>query len=335
MSSKVKSSHFIRGSLTQLYKMAVKGKDTAYNLDLLPTHKIEGATVISVGNLRLGGSGKTPLAMLLCEILRDKGLKPAYVSRGYRGAMENKGGLVSIGDGPIVSAKDAGDEAFMAAQKLAGVLVRVGANRVKQARFAVTQGANAIVLDDGFQHRRIFRDLDLLLVSPEDLNPKTRLLPFGPLREPPESAARANLIIGLSRHWKDKGNFPDVIVDYRPCKLIEKSGSSVSLKHHLAKPVFLLAAIAQPMRFEQTAKDAGFKITGRSFFSDHHPFTKSDISKVCNLARKSRAQCILTTEKDLPKLAHLNMDMPLEALAITLVITRGKDLLYSAINNIT
>jgi tetraacyldisaccharide 4'-kinase len=310
-----------------LYGLGGALRNAGYDARVLPVRRVRGAAVISVGNLRAGGSGKSPLALHLAGRLVELGHRPALLLRGYRGRMEHRGGAVSDGAGPLVGADLAGDEAVVAARRLDGAIVRVGADRVASARAAVDDGADAIVLDDGFQHRRIGRDLDLLLVAPEDLDPATARLPLGPLREPADSADRADLLVGLERDWQGRDDAPDVLIRYAPIGLVDRWWAFEPLDFRRGARVQLLAGVARPERFTETAKDAGFEVVGTSWFRDHHGFDERDIERVEGQARRAGAELMLTTEKDLARLEQLQTSLPLRALRIDVRVVRGERLL--------
>jgi tetraacyldisaccharide 4'-kinase len=191
----------------------------------------------------------------------------------------------------------------------------------------VREGADAIVLDDGFQHRRIERDLDLLLASPEDLDPSTRLLPAGPLRERADSAGRADLLVGLDRDWRDRPDSPEVLVEHAPIGLVDRTWSVERVDSRPGARVHLLAGIARPERFAETAHHNGFDVCGSSFYPDHHRFDSEDLERVEHLASHARADLILTTEKDLARLDRLETTLPLRALRIGVRFVRGERLL--------
>lgn len=164
--------------------------------------KIPDIKVISVGNLAMGGTGKTPIVGLLARQLKEKGAHVAVVSRGYKGSLSRQGAVAGYGNGPLLSAAEVGDEANMLAKQLNHVPIYVGADRVAQVERAKRQGATVAILDDGFQHRRLHRDLDILLAEPAHLMPGTPLFPYGELRDAPEAAIRADLIGGLDTLWR-------------------------------------------------------------------------------------------------------------------------------------
>jgi tetraacyldisaccharide 4'-kinase len=317
--------------LSALFGAAVKLRRAAHSAGLLPAGGVEGAAVISVGNLRAGGSGKTPFAALLAGRLRDEGLAVSVVLRGFRGAWERAGGLVSTGGDPLVPARLAGDEAWLLARRLPGVRVRVGADRLAAARAEAAAGVRVIVLDDGFQHFALHRDLDLVLACPEDLDPRTRLLPAGPLREPPRAARRADLLAGLARDWEGRPDAPPVLLDPEPVAVVDGAWTAHPLGGLAGARAWLLAGIARPARFADTARRAGFVVAGETFFPDHHRFAPRELDRVAHAARESGAELVLTTEKDLARLDGMPLPPSFRALRIDLRVARGDDILRKSI----
>ncbi|MCP4606771.1 MAG: tetraacyldisaccharide 4'-kinase [Proteobacteria bacterium] len=315
-----------------LFGIAARVRETGYDSGLLRIHRVEGIKVVSVGNLRVGGSGKTPFAIYLAGRLRNAGISTAILSRGYRGGLENRGGLISLGDGPIVSWEDAGDEAYLAAKSLRGVRVYTGRDRITWTRHARDSGVQAVVLDDGYQHRRLHRDLDILLVCPEDLDPRTALLPAGPLRERAATAHRADIIGGLAHDWEDRSGAPEMLIDYLPTGLFLKEDEMVPLSRHQGARVYLVTGVARPKRFHQTVKNAGFVVVGSSSFKDHHRFGIRDAEIVTSRAKAKNADAICTTEKNVMSMAGLKIGLPLWALRIEIEIKSGGDLLSQQLN---
>jgi len=314
--------------LSVLFRLAIKGRSLGYDRGILPMRRVKDITVISVGNIRAGGSGKTPLAVHLASFFRDRGKRTAILSRGYRGTMEGRGGLVSRGDGPMVTAREAGDEAFATARMVKGVIVRVGADRLEQARAAKRDGAKIVVLDDGFQHRRLHRDLDIVSVCPRDLDPQTGLLPSGPLREGAKALGRAHLLVGIESDWKDRDDPPAVLMEYVPCGLVSFS-AKFPLDYLNGKRVHLLCGIARPHRFALTAKRARMNVTGETTFADHHRYSTEEIRHVVRAAGLQGANAILTTSKDLARLDGMESDLPIFALQVVMDIVKGEDVLHN------
>ncbi|MCP4674861.1 MAG: tetraacyldisaccharide 4'-kinase [Deltaproteobacteria bacterium] len=314
-----------------LFGLAVRARGTAYDTGLFPVRRVDGIKVISVGNLRVGGSGKTPFSMYIAARLRDAGQKTALLYRGYRGRLEAGGGLVSAGDGPLVSWKDAGDEAYLAAERLKAVSVWVGEDRVASAQHALDAGAEVAVMDDGFQHRRLYRDLDILLVCPEDLANETSLLPAGPLREPASAVSRADLTVGFASDWKGHTGAPEVLIDYLPTSLVHLSGTTAGLESYRNARAYLVAGLGRPRRFQATAREAGFNVVGTTDFRDHHFYENQDARNISQRAKATRADLILTTEKDAVRMAGLQLDLPVSALRIDVRLSSGAELLRSKI----
>ena len=268
--------------------------------------------VVSVGNLRAGGSGKTPLVHYVARLLLARGERPAILTRGYA-RRTNTPGVTIVSDGTAVLATldTAGDEPLMLARALAGVPVLVGANRhasglVAEARF----GATVHILDDGFQHLALARDVDLLLVSEDDL--ADRVLPAGRLREPLAAAAAADALIVSSG-----GN---VDADVERVRRALGVSTAFMLRRTigalrrvtavpggpdlpaLPAPVFAVAAVARPERFFGDLAAAGRPIAGTMVFADHHLFTAADTARIASAARAAGAATIVTTEKDAVRL---------------------------------
>jgi len=317
----------LRRAAASLLGAATSVRAAAYDSGALPAHRVEGLVAISVGNVRAGGSGKTPMAMHLAALLRDRGLPTAIISRGYRGRLERRGGLVSRGEGPLVGPEEAGDEAYLAAVRLSGVRVRVGADRVASARAEVAAGTRVAVLDDGFQHRRLHRDLDIVLLCPEDLGESCGLVPAGPLRERPGAAGRADLSCGIASDWEGAGSPPQVLVDLEPARLVDRRWSEVPLSDHRGARVHLLSGIARPERLAASAARAGLLVAGASAYPDHHRFARRDLLGAEAAARAGGAGILLTSEKDLPRLAGLEVTMPVLALRVEVRVTHGADVL--------
>jgi len=171
--------HFLLMFLSMLYGFAVKLRTILYDKKIVKSRKLPCA-VISIGNLTVGGTGKTPMTIYIAKLLKGLGYQPAVISRGYKGLAENKGGVVSDRQKVILSPEFAGDEPFMMAQNLKEIPVLVGADRFQIGMTAVTQfSLDVIILDDAFQHRRLYRDLDIVLVDDKSLFGNGYLLPRG------------------------------------------------------------------------------------------------------------------------------------------------------------
>jgi len=267
-----------------------------------------GIPVISVGNLVVGGSGKTPVVATLARLLYDGGYRPAVISRGYKRRQAAKAPtVVSDGVSVLASVDASGDEPQLLARRLTGIPIVVGANRYDAGVIARDRlGANALILDDGFQHLPVARTVDLLLLSDADVS--ERVLPAGRLREPLEAARGADALLvpggaaesaDLARRIGVERVF-GVSVDYQPLRRVTPFGAAIA---HPPHRVLLLVAIARPERFVQAVRELGYSVTQAVTFRDHHWFTASELDRVRQQARAAGADAILTTEKDAVRLS--------------------------------
>ena len=206
----------------------------------------------------------------------------------------------------------------------------------KPATSPPADGAEVVVLDDGFQHRRIHRDLDILLGRPSDISSRgvSSLLPSGPLRESGCAASRADLIGGFRDDWKGVAVRPDFTFGHTPTGLVTPNGAIHSLEERRGDPVYLLAGIAGPLRFYDTVERAGFEIVGTSFFADHHPYRDAELQSVVSRAFSKGARAILTTEKDLSRLGPVCTKLSIFALRISVTITEGDPLIEEKLSQI-
>jgi tetraacyldisaccharide 4'-kinase len=278
----------------------------AYRRGLLARARLAGP-VVSVGNLGVGGSGKTPVVARTAAILRDAGLPVAVLSRGYGGSFRGDALVVSDGARVLAGATEAGDEPVMLARELPGVVVAVGPRRdVVGRRVEERFGRRVHVLDDGFQHLRVARDLDLLCLDVGDLD--DRPLPAGHLRERPSAADRADLVLLTRTEAASETELSALESRLGPGRCFRVSrrvaGWSTLAGTPAAPPAraFLLAAIARPERFAADVARCGVEVVGRSFFRDHHRFRADELASVAERARADGAQAIVTTAKDAVRL---------------------------------
>jgi tetraacyldisaccharide 4'-kinase len=256
--------------------------------------------VVSVGNLAVGGTGKTPMTAWLAARLSAAGLRPAIVTRGY-GGRAGAGPLdVSRGSGPLVDARLGGDEPVLLATMTSAAVI-AGSDRVAGARRAIELGADVVLLDDGFQHRRLARDLDVVLLDAAHPFGNGRLLPAGPLREPPGSLARAGIVV-LTR-WNGEPPPSDVAAPIVRARH-RAAGFRDAAGRETAPPARALAfcGIARPESFLESLRGAGVEIAGVRVFPDHHPFRDAELRELADGAR-SRGAAIVTTMKDLVRLS--------------------------------
>lgn len=263
--------------------------------------------VVSVGNLVVGGSGKTPVVESLARTLVRLGHRPAILSRGY-GRTTGAGDLVIVSDGgaPLVPVEQSGDEPQMLARNLTGVPVVVCADRYRAGRAAIEQfDATVLILDDGFQHVRLERTLDLLVMTPSDLN--DQVLPAGRLREPVAAArvAHAVLVYGEASEATAVGAAAGVartfVVRSHYASLTLHGGGALPPDH---RRVIAVAGIARPRRFFDAVRRQGHDVARECVFRDHHWFTAADVRHVEQLAASLHADLIVTTAKDAVRLGR-------------------------------
>ena len=299
--------------LSQAYGAAAAWRRAWYLRDPSRQHRLE-RPVISVGNLRVGGSGKTPIVEYIARLLLAQGERPAVLTRGY-GRRVARDGVTIVSDGTRVVAglDEAGDEPLMLARALPGVAVLVGADRYLSGRLAERRlNATVHVLDDGFQHLELARDVDLLLVAEEDLQDQP--LPAGQLRERLDAAAAADAALitaGYDTAAERIGRGFGVSPVFRVTRTIgaprHVAGERDTVVIPSASRVFVVTGIARPDRFTTDVLSVGWDICGAMEFRDHHPFTARDIQRITSEAKAAGAMIVLTTEKDAVRLAACDL----------------------------
>jgi tetraacyldisaccharide 4'-kinase len=296
---------------------------TLYRRGLLAQARLEGS-VISVGNLSVGGTGKTPIVARVAELLRDAGLKVAVLSRGYRGRFRGDALLVSDGERLLCDAAAGGDEPVMLAQALSGVVVAVGRRRDRVGRFVEERfGPCTHVLDDGFQHLRLARDLDLLCIDPRD--PDGRPLPAGRMREFLSASKRADLVL-LTQADRAPVEVLEALEarfgHERTLRVRNRIDGFFDLEDRPTQPPtrpYLLAAIAGPERFEQDVRARVSEVVGLEWSADHHPWRSDEIAAAAARARARGADALVTTAKDavrLPREIAADDALPIRILKI-------------------
>jgi tetraacyldisaccharide 4'-kinase len=252
-----------------------------YDRRVLRAHSLQGG-VISIGNLSTGGSGKTPFVILLGEMLKARQIPFDVLSRGYG---RRTHGVLLVD--PEASAQDFGDEPLLIARRLQAPVI-VGSDRCQAGLFAESKfGPRIHLLDDGFQHRTLARDFDIVLATPED--PEDRLLPSGRLREPLSALCRADALV-LQGAAPDKG-FKEF------GKPIWRMSRTIIPKNVSPQPI-VFCGIARPQQFALQLRMAGIHLIAEAFFRDHHRYTEKDIQDLLALKQKCGADGFVTTEKD-------------------------------------
>ena len=267
--------------LSAIYGRVVGARNALYDRGLLRARKLQGA-VISIGNLSAGGSGKTPFVLLLGELLKARGFKFDVLSRGY--GRKSRGVLLVD---PSGLPEEFGDEPLLIARKLQ-VSVIVGEDRYEAGCFAESRfGPQLHVLDDGFQHRTLARDFDIVLVTPQEAS--DRLLPAGRLREPLNSLWRADAVVLASGASAE--SFPIT------GKLIWRVRRGIAPQNVPPRPV-VFCGIARPQQFTLQLRAANIEPAAEAFYRDHHAYSERDIRELLALKQKSEAGGFVTTEKD-------------------------------------
>jgi len=286
--------------LDSLFGIGVHSRNALYDRGVFRARRLQGP-VVSVGNLSVGGSGKTPFVLLLAELLKARGIKVDILSRGY--GRETRGvALVS----PEGTAREFGDEPLLLARRL-GLPVIVGEDRYLAGRFAEEKfGPQLHILDDGFQHRGLARDFDIVLITSGDA--RDCLLPVGRLREPVSSLRRADAVVLMS--GASAAAFP------LQGKFVWQARRGIWPRSVPARPV-AFCAIAQPKNFFQQLRTARIAPVAEASYRDHHAYSEKDVRHLQELCRKKQGDGYVTTEKDAINLgAYLAALQPLAVVSV-------------------
>lgn len=302
--------------LSGLYGTAAFLRRKSYSQGFRKPRRLPCPT-ISIGNITTGGTGKTPMTIYLALILQKAGLTPLVVSRGYKGSASPVGGIVSDGRHILMSAAQSGDEPLLMAKRLAGVPVAVGKKRYDIAMTAIRRfSPDVILLDDGFQHFQLARDMDIVLLDNAHPLGNNRLLPAGPLREPLATLRLADIIV-FTRADRPGRAHPENLREQITEKPVFYAChvpviSQVISRHNLSKPddqpqetdvlahrrAFVLSGLADNSAFLDSVRELGTNIIGHQSFPDHHAYSAEDLAGVCRAARESKAEIIVTSGKD-------------------------------------
>lgn len=276
--------------------------------------------VISIGNLTVGGTGKTPMVIKVAEWLLADGKRIAILSRGYRRISQDEHLLVSNGERLLVDAEEAGDEPFLIAMRCPKAVVAVGSDRYQLGRWVLSRfPVDCVVLDDGFQHLALHRDVNLLLVDATDVNGLSAVVPAGRLREPLTAARRATAIIVtradaasqvaqvIERLRSVDGPFSDPVQTvFRAEGLVALQNSEVqSPVLYRGKTALLCSGIGHAASFRAIADTMGVRVKREIRYPDHHSYTTDDLDEIRSQAREHKAELVVTTEKDAGKIRPL------------------------------
>jgi tetraacyldisaccharide 4'-kinase len=273
--------------------------------------------VISIGNLTLGGTGKTPVVELVAGLLQQEGVRVCVLSRGYGGKTQAALTVVSDGKRCLVTSDVVGDEPVLLAEHLAALPVIVGKDRYAAGTLAIERfGVDVIILDDGFQHVQLARDLNILLLDSRRPFGNGRLFPRGELRDRPAAMARADAIV--LTHWHAGAAMSPVIAQlgqstlpvfysqHTPLDLrVLGHGHILPLTALHGRRIVAFCGIGAPEQFRLTLQRLGAEVVAFAAFSDHHPYTRSEIEHLHLVAKQHRVDSIVTTEKDGVRLRHM------------------------------
>lgn len=333
------------GLVSRFYSFGVGLRNMLYDIGLLPSKTVD-CPVVSIGNITSGGTGKTPCAIYVVGKLRELGFKPAIVTRGYG----HSDGVAAPGN---VHGADSGasDEVMLMARALPETPIVVDKDRVRGARAAIERhDADIIVLDDGFQHRRLKRDIDIVLV--DALNPfgYDAILPRGLLREDPANLKRASLIVlshtdqvgyieitGIKSRMKSiLGGVNPVLSIHQPISLEGVSTSdSFDLEMVNGQKALAYCALGNPESFRETLERLNALVLSFRPYPDHHRFTKEDIDKVQSAAERLHCTFIVVTEKDAVKLRRMEGVAPnTVAVAVEFQLSEGEDQLMELLGTL-
>jgi len=302
---------FFLKTLSVVYGLAVRLRLIGYKVGLFRIKSLS-TYVVSIGNITVGGTGKTPFVAMLAEWASENGIEAAILSRGYKGKTSHDFLVVSDGIKVLATADDAGDEAVLLAKKLSSIPVLISKNRYLIGNLALRRfNPELLLLDDGYQHVSLHRDLDILLLDTRRQFGNGWLLPRGPLREPLAGIERADLIVITKCAVECNGNdMVDFLRKNFPGKPIFRSGHLPDqvifpLDGRTYPPDFLsgkkvvaFAGLAHPDDFLDMVKSLGAHVIHFRAFSDHHSFTQGEIGELASWKKASEGDFLLTTEKD-------------------------------------
>lgn len=291
------------------YAVAMRLRAQAYEWGVFRVRRLP-KPVISVGNITAGGTGKSPMVAWIARYLLDRGKRVAVLSRGYGGSAMVSGGIVSDGRQILMTASEAGDEPVMLADTVPGLIVAIGVDRYRSGLDVLRQlEPDVFILDDGFQHQRVHRDLDILLLDAERPFGNGHVLPAGLMREPRSAAARADVIV----YTRCSGDSPVHLFPRIPyCRANHEIAAVRSLKEGTEREplanlsnekIVAFAGIADPESFFSMLRHSGLDLVAAIPFPDHCEYGDGELAVIDETLESARGDCFITTEKDAVKLA--------------------------------
>ena len=317
-----------------IYSCLVSIRNFFYEEKILPTKSLD-CKVISIGNITVGGSGKTPTVEYLSNLLQSKGHKVGIISRGYK--RKSKSTLVvTDGKKKPESWEHVGDEPFLLAHKLENIPIVVGTSRYKAGSMMIEKfQPDVILIDDGFQHLSLHRDLDIVLVNSKDKESDHKLIPSGKLREPISNLDRADLIIITKSNIHQPSNYlknkienfnrPIIYNEIQIEDLLQYKNNEINNLEKIAnKKVYLFSALGDNESFKKIMGYTDAKIVGHSKYPDHYNYTLDDLNDIEQKATKCNAEFLITTEKDLVKINPQNRKIDIYTVRMKMIFKPDK-----------
>jgi tetraacyldisaccharide 4'-kinase len=334
----------VLGFFSILYRLGHGTRRFLYRRGLRKQTKLK-ARVISVGNITVGGTGKTPLVIFLAEKLKARGERVAILTRGYKREKKEMLDLTQVARHEV-NWRDTGDEPYLLARRLSDIPIIVAKNRCSSGNHAVEEhGARFLILDDGFQHLRLFRDSDIVVI--DSVNPfgNGRLLPAGPLRETLTSLKRADVfvltktdqaankeeLVAMLRRYNPQAPIVESVYQVRSIERLS-DGSPVRAGEVENRKALAFSGIGNPLSFENTLRQLGIRILRHHKFRDHFAYESKHMHELSREAESLDADLIITTEKDSVRIPLINEPkIPICVLKIDLKVTSGEDALLKEV----
>lgn len=334
--------------LSQVYGAAIALRLFLYKQGILQTHRLP-CRVISLGNITVGGTGKTPTAQKLAATIRDMGFKVAILNRGYRSKWQGDVGVVSDGRHIHMTASEAGDEAYLLAKNLPGIPVLIGKNRALSGQYASEHfQVDVVILDDGYQHWQLQRDFDIVLIDALNIFGNNYLLPRGTLREPLKNLVRADAVLltkvdqssddalatirATLASYNDKAIIVESVHNPQGFSEVEnwyKDATTGILPSDTltGSKVLAFSGIGNPSSFEQTLADLGIDLIAAVRYPDHYEYAMTEMQRLMQQAVEVGAQALVTTAKDAVKIPsefiHSHRPLPVYVLGIEVKVVDG------------
>jgi tetraacyldisaccharide 4'-kinase len=311
--------------ISSLFDVVTKTRRTLYAKGFLKSNKLP-AKVISVGNITVGGTGKTPLVGFIAKVLAEKGEKVCILTRGYGRENANERLLVSDGAKILANVKKSGDEPFELAEKLLGIsIVLADKNRTSAGNWAIENfGITTFILDDGFQHIQLKRDLDIVCIDATNPFGNGKLLPAGTLRELLDNLKRADAIVITRANLMDNGqwtidNLTSEIKNFTDSPIFICRNKTILNSQFSILNSMAFCGLGNPENFFSQLRQDKFNLVATKIFRDHHIYLQQDADEINFTAKKNNAEVLFTTAKDAVKLRDLKFELPLKIVESELV----------------